>query len=205
MPALLDITTDIAWERAEVSMQSIGNGSHDANNSWSEELWKNYYISVARCNYLLDNMERAKAETTPAVYERIKKGEVQFLRAYFYLMLTETWGDVPLVTKTLTLAEAQIPQTSKSAIVDFILKELDEAIPVLPVHIDANEWGRISKGNRSCYKARDRFCIIICTILQPKRLRKLLTLVNIKLMTTLKIYSNLPPNRIVRNDVLHYL
>ena len=153
MPALLDITTDIAWERAEVSMQSIGNGSHDANNSWSEELWKNYYISVARCNYLLDNMERAKAETTPAVYERIK-GEVQFLRAYFYLMLTETWGDVPLVTKTLTLAEAQIPQTSKSAIVDFILKELDEAIPALPVHIDANEWGRISKGAALAIKAR---------------------------------------------------
>ena len=67
-------------------------------------------------------------------------------------MLTETWGDVPLVTKTLTLAEAQIPQTSKSAIVDFILKELDEAIPVLPVHIDANEWGRISKGTALAIK-----------------------------------------------------
>ncbi|WP_158712683.1 RagB/SusD family nutrient uptake outer membrane protein [Parabacteroides pacaensis] len=153
MPALLDITTDIAWERAEVSMQSIGNGSHDANNSWVELLWKNYYISIARCNYLLDNMERAKAETTPVVYDRIK-GETRFLRAYFYLMLTETWGDVPLVTKTLTLEEAQLPKTSKKEIVNFILKELDESIPFLPVHIGSSEKGRISQGTAQAIKAR---------------------------------------------------
>jgi len=153
MSALLDITTDIAWERAEVPMQSIGNGSHDVNNTWVVDLWKNFYIGIGRCNYLLDNMERAQENTTPAVYERIKS-EARVLRAYYYLMLTETWGDVPLVTRTLTLEESQVPKTSKKEIVDFLLKEFDEAVVALPESISDSERGRISKGVVLGLKAR---------------------------------------------------
>lgn len=153
MPALLDVTTDIAWERAEVSMQSIGNGSHDINNTWVESLWKNLYIAIGRCNYLLDNIERAKENTNPAVYERIKS-EARVLRAYHYIMLTESWGDVPLVTQSLTLEEAQIPKTSKSEIVDFIIKELDESASALPTTITSADWGRIGKGVALGLKAR---------------------------------------------------
>lgn len=153
MPALLDIATDVAWERAEVPMQSIGNGSHDVNNTWVVDLWKNYYMGIGRCNYLLDNIERAKTETNPTVYERVK-GETRFLRAYFYLMLTETWGDVPLLTRTLLLSEAEVPKTPKKEIVDFIIRELDEAAAVLPVHISNSERGRVSKGAALGIKAR---------------------------------------------------
>lgn len=153
MPALLDITTDIAWERAEVPMQSIGNGSHDINNTWVESLWKNLYIGIGRSNYLLDNIERAKENTNPAVYERIKS-EARVLRAYYYIMLTESWGDVPLVVKTLTLEEAQIPKTSKKEIVDFIIKELDESASALPTTISSADWGRIGKGVALGLKAR---------------------------------------------------
>ncbi|MDR0430627.1 MAG: RagB/SusD family nutrient uptake outer membrane protein [Tannerellaceae bacterium] len=153
MYALLDITTDIAWERAEVSMQSIGNGSHDVNNAWVMELWKNKYMAIGRCNYLLDNIERAKENTTPVVYERIK-AEARLLRAYHYLMLTEIWGDVPLVTKMLSLDEASIPKTPKSEVVDFILKEFDEAGEALPSGISSGEWGRVSKGVALGLKAR---------------------------------------------------
>lgn len=153
MPALLDITTDIAWERAEVSMQSIGNGSHDVNNAWVVELWKNHYIAIGRCNYLLDNIERAKENTNPTVYERIKS-EARLLRAYHYLMLTEVWGDVPLLTKTLSLSESQIPKTPKKEIVDYLIKEFDEAASALPVSISSSEWGRVSKGVALGLKAR---------------------------------------------------
>ncbi|MCE4567041.1 RagB/SusD family nutrient uptake outer membrane protein [Maribellus sp. CM-23] len=152
-PALLDVTTDIAWERAETNMQSIGNGTHDINNLWAEQLWKNYYIGIGRCNFLLENAERAEAATSPDVFKRII-AETRFIRAYYYLMLTELWSDVPLVLNSLTLAEAQMPKTGKNEIVDFILKELTEAATDLPAHIGAPEYGRIGKGAAFALKAR---------------------------------------------------
>lgn len=152
-PALLDITTDIAWERAETSMQSIGNGSHDINNAWAEQLWKNYYIGIGRCNFLLDNAERAESESSPEVYNRII-AETRFIRVYYYLMLTELWGDVPLVLNTLSLTEAQMPKTLKNEIVTFILKELDEITANLPVHIGSSDYGRVGKGAALALKAR---------------------------------------------------
>lgn len=152
--ALLDVTTDIAWERAETSMQSIGNGSHDTNNAWVEDLWQNYYISIGRCNFLLDNIEKAQANTPADVYERIRS-EARCLRAYFYLMLTELWGDVPFITHSLTLEEASnMVKTPKSEIVDFIIQEFEESADALPVHIETSDRGRIGRGVAYALKAR---------------------------------------------------
>lgn len=152
-PALLDVTTDIAWERAETNMQSIGNGTHDINNLWAEQLWQNYYIGIGRCNFLLENAERAKEATSPELFKRII-AETRFIRAYYYLMLTELWGDVPLVLKSLSLDEAQMPKNPKNVIVDFILKELTESAIDLPSQISNAEYGRIGKGAALAIKAR---------------------------------------------------
>lgn len=152
-PALLDVTTDIAWERAETNMQSIGNGTHDINNKWAEQLWQNYYIGIGRCNFLLENAERAKEKTEIDVFKRIV-AETRFIRAYFYLMLTELYGDVPLVLNSLTLEEAQMPKTEKNIIVDFILSELTESALDLPSNIGDSDYGRIGKGAALAIKAR---------------------------------------------------
>lgn len=152
-PALLDVTTDVAWERAETNMQSIGNGTHDINNLWAEQLWQNYYIGIGRCNFLLENAERAKDGTSSEVFKRII-AETRFIRAYYYLMLTELWGDVPLVLKTLSLEEAQMPKTNKNEIVDFILAELSESAMDLPTHIGDSDYGRVGKGAALAVKAR---------------------------------------------------
>lgn len=152
-PALLDVTTDIAWERAETNMQSIGNGTHDINNLWAEQLWKNYYIGIGRCNFLLENTERAEEDTPPDVFKRII-AETRVIRAYYYLMLTELYGDVPLVLSSLTLGEAQMPKTEKNDIVDFILKEFTESALNLPTNISGGDYGRIGKGAALALKAR---------------------------------------------------
>lgn len=152
-PALLDVTTDIAWERAETSMQSIGNGTHDINNLWAEQLWQNYYIGIGRCNFLLENANRAEKNTPVEIFKRII-AEAKFIRAYYYLMLTELYGDVPLVLTSLTLEEAQMAKSKKNEIVDFILNELAESALVLPTQISNSEYGRISKGASLALKAR---------------------------------------------------
>lgn len=151
--AHLDVATDIAWERADINTQSLGNGNTDINNSWIERVWQNYYIGIGRCNFLLENSERAEEETSPEVFRRII-AETRVIRAYYYLMLTELWGDVPLVIKSLTLEEAQIPKNQKSEIVEFILKELTESAVDLPSHISDSDYGRVGKGAALALKAR---------------------------------------------------
>ncbi len=151
--ALLDCATDIGWERAWTPLQSLGNGSQDANNEFASTVWRNLYRGISRCNYILDNMERAKANTSTDVYNQVE-GEARFLRAYYYLLLTEFWGDVPLVIKTLKLEEATMAKTSKAEIVEFILTEFDEAAKKLPVHIDEANSGRAGKGAALAFKAR---------------------------------------------------
>jgi hypothetical protein len=82
------------------------------------------------------------------------KAEVRFLRAYEYFVLSQFYGAVPLVTRTLSLEEANQDRTPKKIVVDFIISELEEIVEDLPqVYSDA-ETGRATKGAALGLKAR---------------------------------------------------
>lgn len=152
--ALLDCATDIGWERAWTPLQSLGNGSQDSNNEFAELVWKQSYRGIGRCNYILNNMHRAEKSSSKDVYSRIE-GEARFLRAYYYLLVTELWGDAPLIVSNITVEEGvEVSRTYKTEIVDFILKEFEEAAKMLPATIDSKNAGRASKGAALAFKAR---------------------------------------------------
>jgi hypothetical protein len=84
--------------------------------------------------------------------------ELRFLRAYFYFELFRAYGDVPLVTTTLTNAQANnISRTPADEIVKFIVDELDEVAPHLPVSYLTeveSEIGRATRVAAYALKAR---------------------------------------------------
>ena len=84
--------------------------------------------------------------------------EVRFLRAYFYFELFRTYGDVPLVTTTLTNAQANsVERTSADKIVQFIVDECDAIAPYLPVSYVTevnSEIGRATRVAAAALKAR---------------------------------------------------
>jgi hypothetical protein len=84
--------------------------------------------------------------------------ELRFLRAYFYFELFRSYGDVPLVTTTLTNAQANtITRTPADEIVKFIVDELDAVAPYLPVSYltEVNsEIGRATRVAAYALKAR---------------------------------------------------
>ena len=84
--------------------------------------------------------------------------EVRFLRAYFYFELFRSYGDVPLVTTTLTNAQANtITRTPADEIVKFIVDELDAVAPYLPVSYVTevnSEVGRATRVAAYALKAR---------------------------------------------------
>ena len=60
--------------------------------------------------------------------------ELRFLRTYFYFELVRAYGDVPLVTTTLTNEQANsVERTPAKDVFKFIINELDAVAEYLPV------------------------------------------------------------------------
>lgn len=148
----LDEASDIVYDRNTNALQSLGQGSADATNGIALSYWTGFYSGIAKCNYLLQNMNRGEANVDPATFAQIK-AEARFLRALFYSYLIELYGDVPLITQVQSLADSNQPRTSKSQVADFIIKELTEAAAVLPATNNPTS-GRASKGAALAIKAR---------------------------------------------------
>lgn len=151
---LLSIVTDESWDRNLSPWQLLGQGLiTPSDESLIYGTWKNCYATIGKCNRLLTYMERAKENTDPKLYERIE-AEARFFRAYNYHLLTNLYGNVPFTTEPLSIFEADLPQSNKSQIYDFILEELDLAASVLPVSYPPIDQGRITKGAALALKAR---------------------------------------------------
>tara|TARA_R110000868_G_scaffold1647_4_gene13286 strand:+ start:6312 stop:7973 length:1662 start_codon:yes stop_codon:yes gene_type:complete len=137
----LDNITDIAWDRSEFNTRN-----YDSQTSLFSSTWDNYYEAIGRCNFFLENINRAESEVKSDFIER-SIGEVKFLRAYYYHLLSELYGDVPLVTTPQGLGEESlVARTSKEQVTDFIIEELLQAKTLLPMEYGSSETGRATSG-----------------------------------------------------------
>lgn len=86
------------------------------------------------------------------------RGEVRFLRAYFYFELVKRYGGVPMVTRVLDSDEGKdIPRSTSAEIFDFIANECDyvkDSVRTNWLNYDVNEYGRATKGAVLALKSR---------------------------------------------------
>lgn len=135
---------------------SIGptNVSLTASFAVDKDFWTTPYKNVRRVNLLL-----AKLPTAP-FSEPMKKrmrGEVRFLRAYYYHYLVVAFGGVPLIGDQVYDIEdiINIPRNSFADCINYINSELDAAAKDLDgvVYKDI-DYGRITKGACLALKSR---------------------------------------------------
>lgn len=150
---MLDAASDIGWDRNTSALQSLGLGIANSDNTWASSYWKQFYQGIGRCNFVLAKAEEI-AKFVPEDKFKRQIAELRFLRAYYYFFLNEGFGGVPLVTAPLTLSEAQMPRKSKEEITNFILAELDAAIPDLLTETVGANAGKASKGAALALKSR---------------------------------------------------
>ena len=141
------------------------NGGWSAANPYSRT-WTKCYTAIADVCMYLEKLDQA--DITEWQYNanynnwvqqmELFPYELRFLRAYFYFELFRAYGDVPLVTTTLTNAQANtITRTPADEIVKFIVDELDEIAPYLPVTYVTevnSEIGRATRVAAFALKAR---------------------------------------------------
>ncbi|KGE13173.1 RagB/SusD family nutrient uptake outer membrane protein [Sphingobacterium deserti] len=135
--------------------KDIGSGVFPVTQPTVNSEWANMYRDIRECNAFLENYQGA-TENEPGAKERLA-GEVRVIRALAYSFLTSFYGDIPLVTKTLNPDDPELygERTAQSVVVDFLLKELDEAAVALPETIPTGEnLGRVSRGTALALKSR---------------------------------------------------
>ena len=131
---------------------SLGNGSASPSDTWISDRWTPSYATVQKCNWFLENVDRTPMDET---LKTRMKAEARFLRAYQYYTLTQLYGDVPLVTRTLSQDEANaVSRTPIAAVQQFVLDEMAAIATDLPVSYSGNDIGRITHGAALALKAR---------------------------------------------------
>jgi starch-binding outer membrane protein, SusD/RagB family len=136
------------WEGYETFASGLATPSDPGVNKYS-------YTTIQRCNWFLANVDKVPASSLDNTLKLRMKGEARFLRAYRYFILSQVYGDVPLVEKNLTVEESKtVTRTAKATVVDFVLKELAEIAPALPVSYSGSDIGRITRGAALGLKAR---------------------------------------------------
>ncbi len=105
-------------------------------------LWNQLYYAVNIANTTLYWSTQVTGEPATTLNTRI--GEAKTLRAYYYFLLAETFGDVPLKLERTTAPTFTFTRTAESAVYTQIIQDLNDAIAVLPA--TTPDQGRITLG-----------------------------------------------------------
>lgn len=119
----------------------------------SQGLYSGAYTNVRQINIFIESIKGGtidKAVANPMV------GQALFFRAITYWQLVTTYGGVPIILNTLDPnSEFNLPRNTTTETVAQILKDLDDAIALLPnTYTDGADFGRITKGAAMAVKGR---------------------------------------------------
>ena len=134
-------------------LENISAGFSTNYDGNAANLWAWGYGAIRRCNTFIENYQKGTYD--PILKERLG-AEVRFLRAYYYAQLITMFGDVPFITKTISPGDPEVygKRNPKSVILDFVLKEFQDAADILPVSYSNPERGRATKGAALAMKSR---------------------------------------------------
>ncbi|WP_229253903.1 RagB/SusD family nutrient uptake outer membrane protein [Dyadobacter sp. NIV53] len=149
-----DALTDIAHTNQNFDVQAyVELGTYDGTSSKIYGEWKRAYRGIRATSYFLENVDKIPSTNTALINQL--KGEAKVLRAYQYIKLAGFYGDVPLVTSSITIDEGRaLVKTPVAEIWDFIDTELNEAASLLPATYTAADKGRVTQGTALGLAAR---------------------------------------------------
>jgi len=146
---------DVTYNDMAPFQLNIGNWDR---NTGSFNRWGHFYQGIRSASFFIQNVD-----ANPEVPQEEKtkwKAEARFLRAYFYANLMMQYGPVIIMPEDLlppdaTLEEISLPRNTYDECVDYVVNEINTAIPDLPITpVNTREWGRINRGMALAFKSR---------------------------------------------------
>ncbi|MBO4801750.1 MAG: RagB/SusD family nutrient uptake outer membrane protein [Bacteroidaceae bacterium] len=153
---LAGATDEAQYALATGAVNNYVNGGWSPANPY-DRTWTKAYTAIADVNMYLEKIDQT--DISDWQYNSDYKNwmaqmelfpyELRFLRAYFYFELLRAYGDVPLVTTTLTNDQANsIHRTKADTIVKFIIEECDAVAPYLPVSYGSEVGAEVGRATR---------------------------------------------------------
>lgn len=113
------------------------------NNLYAWDWWQSYYEGIENCNIALSKLPGVPGVSQEKLSEYM--GEVYFLRAYYYFILVQLYGDIPLkIVPTESAENVNITRTPLAEVYKQIEVDLLEAEKTsLP---NTSSSGKVTKG-----------------------------------------------------------
>lgn len=105
--------------------------------------WVRTYDGINACNRVLYQIESGQVQLGDR--ETSVVSELKVLRASYYYVLDDLFGNVPIITR-FDVPEGYLPeQSSRKELYEFIIDELTENIPNLTDEVNSEYYGRFNK------------------------------------------------------------
>lgn len=148
------ITQEIAGDELAVPAKPYGfvdGGLHRRmhEHKWTPEqahmqdLWTTTFAGITNCNRVIYQVESGTIPVDAASKASVL-GELKVLRASYYFVLCDNFGNVPIVEKFDIPAGFLPEQSTRQQVYDFIVKEITDAIPALTENTDATTYARFN-------------------------------------------------------------
>jgi hypothetical protein len=120
------------------------NYFYSTADAYLSGLWSNLWGGINRANVVLQNLDK-NPEISKDVRDRIR-GEVHFLRGYYYFMLVQYFGGVPIkTTPTASVNEVSQERNSVKEVYDLVVSDMEKAETLVPGIKAVGNSGTVNK------------------------------------------------------------
>jgi len=114
----------------------------NSENPQMNDMWNALYPGVTNSNRIIELLEADKVPFPAGVTKESMVAEMRVARAFFYWLILDNFGDAAFVTTT---AKDLPPKGSRKEIYDFVVAEINAAIPSLSEDNNQLMYGRFNK------------------------------------------------------------
>lgn len=119
--------------------------SYNENNSYIGDGWQGLYDVISYANLIIDDMPviAGRYGVSESTIDA-GLGEARFMRGVAYFLLTEYWGEAPIIEKPaakIASGDLQLPKNTTSSLYEFVRRDLEFAAAHLPA---TDEAGRVT-------------------------------------------------------------
>lgn len=130
------------WEDGGIYVQNHEHRWNSSSPGMPNGKWGQFFSGINAANRVTYQIESGILPLEGDPRTSILS-ELRAMRAYYYSLLLDNFGNVPIVTD---FSSAELPeQSTRQEVYEFVVSELNEVIPQLSVESDATMYGRMNQ------------------------------------------------------------
>ena len=143
-----DMTASERWRQWDWKVIPMLLGEWTPSTDWDGNYWARLPQLIREANIFIENVHPLPEQGISATEVTYMKAEMRFMIAYYYYLLSNTYGPVPfkpnyIAPTDFNLADLMEGQRPYYEVVDWVDKELQEVAKILPAkYAEARKYGR---------------------------------------------------------------